>query len=132
MDSLQIRGGPKAGLPRLAERALGYCTDARELHIGTPEGNVLLAAARTLQAVERLRADTDASTERIQAAEGALETLQGALEALRGTVGGLESSLQTVKDGLSALSGQVSVLSNQYSALEARVATLEGGGGTGT
>jgi hypothetical protein len=41
---IQVRRGTKAELPTLSEGELGYCTDTKELYIGTgtEEGNELL------------------------------------------------------------------------------------------
>lgn len=44
-DTVQIAAGLKADMPTLIARFLGYCTDAKELYIGTSGGvNVLLAS----------------------------------------------------------------------------------------
>lgn len=39
---VKIKKGLKENLPTLQTSELGYVTDAKELHIGTQEGNVLL------------------------------------------------------------------------------------------
>lgn len=44
-DTLQIKAGIKARLPALAQREFGYCTDTRELYIGTSAGNARIASA---------------------------------------------------------------------------------------
>lgn len=41
-DVIQLYGGAKAGLPQLAEREPGFCTDTGELYIGTGAGNRLI------------------------------------------------------------------------------------------
>ena len=39
-DTIQIRGGNKANMPKLADRELGYVRDEEALYVGTPTGNV--------------------------------------------------------------------------------------------
>jgi len=43
--SIRLYGGRKAWIPSLAARMPGWCTDTKELFIGTEEGNLLLASA---------------------------------------------------------------------------------------
>lgn len=43
-DRQQQYRGKKSGIPRLLEGELGYCTDTRELYIGTGNGNVLVGS----------------------------------------------------------------------------------------
>lgn len=40
---LQIRRGAKANLPTLSEGELGYCTDTKEVYVGSGSGNTQLA-----------------------------------------------------------------------------------------
>ena len=40
---LQIRRGAKANLPTLSEGELGYCTDTKEVYVGSGRGNTQLA-----------------------------------------------------------------------------------------
>ena len=44
MDTQQQYRGPKNKLPTLLEGQFGYCTDTKELYIGTSSGNVLIGA----------------------------------------------------------------------------------------
>ena len=47
--SIRLYGGSRASMPRLAERAPGWCVDTQELFIGTGAGNLLLASGRGAQ-----------------------------------------------------------------------------------
>lgn len=42
-DSVKIRSGTRAKMPRLAPYELGWATDERKLYIGTPNGNVAVS-----------------------------------------------------------------------------------------
>lgn len=57
-DSLQIRGGNKDGIPKLADRELGYCKDEKTLHIGTPSGNQKIADAAVFNQITKLQIRT--------------------------------------------------------------------------
>lgn len=47
--NIKLFGGVKEKMPSLAERMVGYCTDACELYVGGETGNVLIASARGAQ-----------------------------------------------------------------------------------
>lgn len=44
--SIRLYGGGKSAMPLLSERMPGFCTDTKELYIGTEGGNTLLASAK--------------------------------------------------------------------------------------
>lgn len=46
---LQIRRGAKANLPTLSEGELGYCTDTKEVYVGSGSGNTQLAKQTDVQ-----------------------------------------------------------------------------------
>ena len=41
-DNIQIKRGVKSKLPTLPAGELGYCTDTKEIYIGTSAGNELV------------------------------------------------------------------------------------------
>ena len=41
--SIRLYGGVRASMPELPERMPGWCTDARQLYMGTDAGNALIA-----------------------------------------------------------------------------------------
>ena len=41
--SIRLYGGVRASMPALPERMPGWCTDARQLYMGTAAGNALIA-----------------------------------------------------------------------------------------
>nr|DAE34596.1 MAG TPA: tail protein [Caudoviricetes sp.] len=47
---LQIRRGPKAQLPTLAEGELGYCTDTNQMFVGSGSGNTEIETKQVLTA----------------------------------------------------------------------------------
>lgn len=57
-DSLQIRGGNKDGIPKLADRELGYCKDENTLYIGTTSGNQKIADAAVFNQITKLQIRT--------------------------------------------------------------------------
>lgn len=46
---LQIRRGAKSNLPTLSEGELGYCTDTKEVYVGSGSGNTQLAKQTDVQ-----------------------------------------------------------------------------------
>lgn len=54
--SIRLYGGVKGSMPALSERMPGFCTDTKELYIGTEGGNALIASTRAA------RGDFDAVT----------------------------------------------------------------------
>lgn len=90
-DTVQIAGGPKARIPNLPDRGLGYCTDTTELYIGTPSGNQRVNAPELAQEVAQLRENLGAALGAVQALEGGLAALQGAVDALTARVAALEN-----------------------------------------
>ena len=52
-DSLQIRGGNRAGMPTLRARELAYCKDEKALYVGTGSENVKLCAAGEAEILAR-------------------------------------------------------------------------------
>lgn len=62
--SIRLYGGSRAAMPRLAERAPGWCVDTQELYIGTGTGNLLLASGRSARgAFDRLTLTPGAALE---------------------------------------------------------------------
>jgi hypothetical protein len=52
MKKLQIRRGPKAGLPTLIEGELGLAIDTKELYVGTADGNTSVGATYFTTTIE--------------------------------------------------------------------------------
>ena len=42
--SLKLFGGMYENMPRLPQRAVGFCTDTNELYVGGESGNILMAS----------------------------------------------------------------------------------------
>lgn len=106
-DSIRLRAGLKAGMPRLADREPAFVRDEAALYIGTPEGNRMVAQAGLAErtaALERTAADHAAAlaglredSDTLAAAQSALsERLGGCLErqsALEQTAAGHTDAL---------------------------------------
>ena len=56
-DRQQQFRGKKATLPVLLEGELGYCTDTKELYIGSAGGNVLVGSGEFAEAIDTLTTD---------------------------------------------------------------------------
>lgn len=56
-DKIQIRRGLHDALPTLSAGELGYCTDSKELFVGTVDGNVKLADNAAIVEACQLAAD---------------------------------------------------------------------------
>ena len=80
-DTIQIRAGNKANMPKLADRELGYVRDEKALYIGTAGGNVKLC-------------DADL--------EGTVNKLGDTVSTLNGTVTELGNTVTTHGETLSA------------------------------
>ena len=73
MDIQQQYRGLKNKMPTLLDGQLGYCTDAKELYIGSGNGNVLVGAAAFK---EDISANTQALGEKLTATKtAAVDTL---------------------------------------------------------
>ncbi len=76
--SIRLYGGVKARMPALPERMPGWCTDTRELYMGTGGGNVLIARELpAAEAVAPLSAQADTAAV-IAAFNGLLAALKAA------------------------------------------------------
>lgn len=93
-DTIQIRAGYKANMPKLTDRELGYVRDERALYIGTATGNVKLC-------------DAD---------------LEGTVTAQGNTIGGLQNTVQSHTNGIASLSSTVQGHGNAIGALNGQMA----------
>lgn len=72
-DTIQIRAGNKANMPKLADRELGYVRDEKALYIGTAGGNVKLCDADLEGTVSALGSTVTEHGTRLYAQQQALE-----------------------------------------------------------
>ena len=56
-DRQQQYRGKKAKLPELLEGELGFCTDTKELYIGSANGNVLIGSGAFAEAINNLNTE---------------------------------------------------------------------------
>ena len=85
-DSIRLRAGNKAGMPQLSHREPAYVWDEQALYVGTPEGNVQVAAAGTAGRVTALETLTAAQGESLAAHSGLLSVHRESLAAHGGTL----------------------------------------------
>lgn len=102
-DTIQIRGGSKAGIPALADRELGWCNDSKELFIGTADGNVKIGDAAVFQKVM----DLETGLQTVNTTVGKLETALGnkltAAPAAAQAAVASDAELAAVIEGLNSL-----------------------------
>lgn len=107
-DTIQIRAGNKANMPKLADRELGYVRDEKALYIGTAGGNVKLCDADLEGTVNKLGDTVNAQGETLSAQQQALEgkltaskvAAQGAVSAeadLAAVVAGFNNLIEAMK-----------------------------------
>lgn len=57
-DTIMLKGGNKAGMPRLNDREPAYCRDENAFYIGTPDGNKRVGGEK-VEAQEPLDSEAD-------------------------------------------------------------------------
>ena len=99
-DGIRLRAGQRANMPQLADREPAFVRDEAALYIGTPEGNVKLAAAElegrvdALEETARTLGETlDAHGEALESVEGVQQTRGEVLEQLQTQTGAQQETL---------------------------------------
>lgn len=64
-DSFKLLAGNKEGMPNLPDRAPAFVRDEQSLYVGTPDGNLMLCKAETLQDVETLKESVESLGEAV-------------------------------------------------------------------
>lgn len=135
-DSIRLRAGKREGMPRLSDRETAYVRDEAALYIGTPEGNVKLAAAGTEGRVTALETLAAAQGETLLSHAGRLTSHDEALDTHSELLEGMEGVQQTHGDMLeshekkqsahaAALTSVEERLSGQGETLDALSAAIE-------
>ena len=95
-DSIQLRRGAARSIPRLSAGEPGWCTDTKQLFIGTDEGNEKIADAALFNLVdEHSQAITELSDELDGKLSASAAAAQAELEA--------EAELAAVVESFNAL-----------------------------
>lgn len=120
-DPIRLRAGNKEGMPLLSDREPAYVRDEEALYIGTPRGNVQVAAAGTAGRVTALETLTAAQKETLAAHSGTLSAHGERLTAQ-------EEALDTHSELLESMEGLQQLHSDRLSAcgelLDAHTAAL--------
>lgn len=93
MDSVQIFGGNKAGMPALRDRELGYCKDEKALYIGTANGNVRLCGADDSGRIDALETTTGTHTTQISSLQNTTGTQTTQISGLSASLSSLETTV---------------------------------------
>lgn len=102
-DGIRLRAGLKAGMPRLADREPAFVRDEAALYIGTPEGNVKLAAAGLEGRVDKLEETARTCGETLDAHGEALESAEGILHTQGETLEQLQTAKTAQQEALTRL-----------------------------
>lgn len=148
MDTIQIRRGKKSLLPLLSDGEFGYCSDSKELYIGTGKENIFLCRAdfdeeirqvrlslrQAMEEVTKAQADIGQAKETLGDIQGEVSAQQSRLNTAEGDIGELKtkntaitdelaagkSALAQVQTNLDNTAGQLNTLAGQVSSLEAQ------------
>ena len=102
-DSIQIRGGNKADMPRLAEREPGWCKDSGELYIGTGDGNRKIADADVFRRLDDLESAVSGLSENVTALGTAMDGKLTASQAAAVADVAADAELADVINGVNSL-----------------------------
>lgn len=118
-DNIYLPAGKKAGMPNLSDREPAFVRDEKALYIGTPDGNLKLCEAGTIDKVAELEEDLAVLEETVETLQGNTDSLEALQTKVDGKLSATPAAVLPELTGEEDLAAVISAYNSLIAALKA-------------